>query len=97
MGVACSSPASHDRSKPYDDTGSWASRTPASETCTNGAVSAVLVTGMSATGKSSVLAELARRGHRVVDTDYGEWIEEVPLSESGGTERLCYIQTIEVE
>jgi shikimate kinase len=31
----------------------------------------VLVTGMSGTGKSTVLAELARRGHRVVDTDYG--------------------------
>jgi len=41
----------------------------------------VLVTGMSGTGKSSALAELARRGHRVVDTDYGDWIEE-------GTERL---------
>ena len=35
----------------------------------------VLVTGMSGTGKSSALAELARRGHRVVDTDYGDWIE----------------------
>jgi dephospho-CoA kinase len=38
-------------------------------------VAAVLVTGMSGTGKSSALAELARRGHRVVDTDYGDWIE----------------------
>jgi dephospho-CoA kinase len=38
-------------------------------------VTAVLVTGMSGTGKSSALAELARRGHRVVDTDYGGWIE----------------------
>ena len=36
----------------------------------------VLVTGMSGTGKSSVLAELARRGHRVVDTDYGGWIDD---------------------
>ena len=35
----------------------------------------VFVTGMSGTGKSSALAELARRGHRVVDTDYGGWIE----------------------
>ena len=33
----------------------------------------VLVTGMSGTGKSSALAELERRGHRVVDTDYGGW------------------------
>jgi shikimate kinase len=34
---------------------------------------------MSGTGKSTVLAELARRGHRVVDTDYGGWIEQVEL------------------
>ena len=34
----------------------------------------VLVTGMSGTGKSSALQELARRGHRVVDTDFGDWI-----------------------
>jgi dephospho-CoA kinase len=38
-------------------------------------VTAVLVTGMAGTGKSSALAELAHRGHRVVDTDYGGWIE----------------------
>jgi dephospho-CoA kinase len=29
----------------------------------------ILVTGMSGTGKSTALAALARRGHRVVDTD----------------------------
>lgn len=40
----------------------------------------VLVTGMSGTGKSSALVELGRRGHRVVDTDYGGWIEYVPSS-----------------
>ena len=33
----------------------------------------VLVTGMSGTGKSTLLGELARRGHRVVDTDYDGW------------------------
>jgi len=33
-------------------------------------VTRVLVTGMSGTGKSTVLGELRRRGHRVVDTDY---------------------------
>jgi broad-specificity NMP kinase len=38
-------------------------------------LSVVLVTGMSGTGKSAVLAELQRRGHRVVDTDYGDWID----------------------
>jgi len=44
-------------------------------------VTAVLATGMSGTGKSSALAELARRGHVVVDTDYGDWIESEPGSE----------------
>ncbi|MEU4626803.1 AAA family ATPase [Actinoplanes sp. NPDC023801] len=33
----------------------------------------ILVTGMSGTGKSTLLEELARRGHRVVDTDYDGW------------------------
>lgn len=33
----------------------------------------VLVTGMSGTGKSTVLNELQRRGHRTVDTDYDGW------------------------
>jgi dephospho-CoA kinase len=42
-------------------------------------VTVVFVTGMSGTGKSSALAELARRGHRVVDTDYGDWIDGEPL------------------
>jgi dephospho-CoA kinase len=36
-------------------------------------VARILVTGMSGTGKSSALAELERRGHYVVDTDYGGW------------------------
>ena len=39
--------------------------------------SVVLVTGMSGTGKSTALAELARRGHRVVDTDDPGWIAHV--------------------
>jgi dephospho-CoA kinase len=41
-------------------------------------VAVVLVTGMSGTGKSSALAELECRGPRVVDTDYGGWIEGEP-------------------
>jgi dephospho-CoA kinase len=34
----------------------------------------ILLTGMSGVGKSSVLAELARRGFDTVDTDDGGWI-----------------------
>ena len=41
----------------------------------------VLVTGMSGTGKSAALAELERRGHRVVDTDDDGWTEGEPGSE----------------
>jgi RNase adaptor protein for sRNA GlmZ degradation len=36
----------------------------------------VLVTGMSGTGKSTALAELRHRGHRVIDTDDPGWIVE---------------------
>jgi dephospho-CoA kinase len=36
-------------------------------------VAKLLVTGMSGTGKSAVLRELATRGHRTVDTDTEEW------------------------
>lgn len=36
-----------------------------------------LLTGMSGTGKSAVLAELAGRGHRVVDTDDAGWIVQI--------------------
>jgi len=38
-------------------------------------MSRVLVTGMSGTGKSSALAELARHGYRVVDTGDPGWRE----------------------
>jgi shikimate kinase len=51
-------------------------------------VKRILVTGMSGTGKSTVLAELARRGHRVVDTDYDGWSEEVSLPDGSGWEQL---------
>ncbi len=48
----------------------------------------VLVTGMSGTGKSTVLAELARRGHRVVDTDDDGWADEVVTPDGSGVEQL---------
>ena len=47
----------------------------------------VLITGMSGVGKSTVLAELAERGHRVVDCDEDGWSEQV-ASADGGTEQL---------
>jgi len=40
-------------------------------------VKRVLVTGMSGTGKSSLLDELAACGYRTVDTDYGGYFETV--------------------
>jgi broad-specificity NMP kinase len=42
----------------------------------------VLITGMSGTGKSALLDELAGRGYRAVDTDYGSFFE------TAGGERL---------
>ncbi|HUZ84585.1 MAG TPA: AAA family ATPase [Gaiellales bacterium] len=46
------------------------------------------MTGMSGTGKSAALAEFARRGHQVVDTDEGGYAEEVPSSGAGGREQV---------
>ena len=41
----------------------------------------VLITGMSGTGKSTALVELAKRGFRAVDTDSPEWSQWVPAAE----------------
>lgn len=41
----------------------------------------VLVTGMSGTGKSTALVELAKRGFRVVDADSPEWSRWVPAAD----------------
>ena len=43
---------------------------------------------MSGTGKSTVLKELALRGHRVVDTDDAGWCEDVISADGSGPERL---------
>jgi len=42
-------------------------------------VKRVLITGMSGTGKSTVIAELAARGYNAVDTDYGGLSEVVSV------------------
>lgn len=39
----------------------------------------VLVTGISGTGKSTVIAELAERGYDAIDLDEPEWSEEIPV------------------
>jgi len=50
----------------------------------------ILITGMSGTGKSTVVRELARRGHRVVDTDEDDWSVELPLPDGSGVEQLWW-------
>ncbi len=45
----------------------------------------VLLTGMSGTGKSSVLAELRARGFKTVDTDDGGWTEQVEVAANAGS------------
>ena len=51
-------------------------------------MTAILLTGMSGAGKSTVLAELARRGHRVVDTDHGGCAAETPDGQMWVEERI---------
>jgi shikimate kinase len=48
----------------------------------------VLLTGMSGTGKSTALAELATRGHRVVDTDDAGWCRWAPVPDDAAGEWL---------
>lgn len=49
-------------------------------------VTVILVTGMSGTGKSTALSQLEQRGYRVVDTDFGGWIEDVHRPDGVGVE-----------
>ncbi|TMF23297.1 MAG: shikimate kinase [Chloroflexi bacterium] len=47
-------------------------------------VKRVFLTGMSGTGKSAVISELAARGYKSVDTDYDGWSELVDLPANSG-------------
>jgi shikimate kinase len=60
-----------------------------------GVVTMVFVTGMSAAGKSAALSELARRGHVVVDTDYGGYAEEVQSGDGGDRQQVSREDRIE--
>jgi shikimate kinase len=55
----------------------------------------VLITGMSGTGKSTLICELAARGYQAVDTDTDEWSEWVtiagPLDRSGSVEEPDWV------
>lgn len=53
----------------------------------------ILVTGMSGTGKSTVLNQLEQRGYRVVDTDYGGWIEHVGMEPQWREDRIDALLT----
>lgn len=47
----------------------------------------ILLTGMSATGKSTVIRELAAHGYKAIDADcddYSEWVESISASDASG-------------
>jgi len=47
-------------------------------------VKRVFLTGMSATGKSTVISEFTARGYKAVDTDYDGWSELVDVPANSG-------------
>ncbi len=49
----------------------------------------VLLTGMSGTGKSRLIRELAARGHKAIDTDSDEWSEWVTIAGDGPAGRTA--------
>ena len=49
----------------------------------------VLLTGMSGTGKSTLIHELAARGHKAIDTDSDEWSEWVTIAGDGPAGRTA--------
>jgi shikimate kinase len=50
------------------------------------AVKRILLTGMSGTGKSSLIGELAARGHKAIDADADHWSELVRVSGTAGVD-----------
>ena len=54
----------------------------------------VLLTGMSGTGKSTVVTSLAMLGYKVIDTDYGGFT--VDVASGTGRERLWREDRIQV-
>lgn len=61
-------------------------RASSSEAGYHGAMKRVLLTGMSGTGKSTLIEELAARGYKAVDADYGDLSElvNVPADQPTG-------------
>lgn len=55
----------------------------------------VLLTGMSGTGKSTVLRQLADRGHRTVDADDERWSYEVPTTDGLSVEQLWRVDRMD--
>jgi shikimate kinase len=51
-------------------------------------VKRVLITGMSGSGKSSLLAELAARGYQTADTDYGGYYQTIRGERLWRTDRI---------
>lgn len=56
----------------------------------------ILITGMSGAGKSPLLAELARRGHRTIDPDYDGWTMDDRLWDSDRMRKLldCHMDLV---